>query len=210
MLIPVALAEIVIRGFLMERVGLFPAYMLVTNWATVFLLGLVYGHRAPEAPPRATDLVLPLSLVVLLIVGWPRFAWPLLGPRDSFPFMRFTTGSAVVDLGLTSAAVTLLYTAYTWAIYRITRRLPDWAPVRFFARNTLLIFIAHMPIYFALQPRLASRIGKSPAIIILFLLCFVGLALVSEAIQRLLRPTALRDRILASGWLRAVYHAQAG
>jgi hypothetical protein len=209
MLIPVALAEILIRGYLMERVGLFTAYMLVTNWATVFLLGLIYGHRAPDAPPRATDLVLSMSVVVLLVVGWPRIAWMLLGPRQTFPFMRFTTGSALGDLGVTSAAVTVLYTAYTWAIYRITRRLPDWAPVRFFARNTLFIFIAHMPIYFALQPRLASRIGKSPSIVVLFLLCFVGLALVSEGIHRLWRPTALRDRVLASAWLRALHHAHA-
>jgi peptidoglycan/LPS O-acetylase OafA/YrhL len=210
MLVPVALAEMLIRGLLMERVGLFAAYMLLTNWATVLLLGMVYGHRAPEAPPRATDLILPVCLGGLLVAVWPRIAWPLLGPRDSFPFMRFTTGSALGDLGVTSAAVTLLYTAYTWAIYRITRRLPDWAPVRFFARNTLFIFIAHMPIYFALQPRLASRIGKSPTIIVLFLLCFVGLALVSEGVHRMLRPTVLRDRVLASRWLRALHHAHAG
>jgi hypothetical protein len=210
MLIPVALAEIVIRGFLMERVGLFTAYMLATNWATVFLLGLISGRRAPEALPRAADLALPLVVVGLLVVAWPRIAWPLLGPRDSFPFMRFTTGSTLADLGVTSAAVTLLYTAYTWSIYRITRRLPNWALVRFFARNTLFIFIAHMPIYFALQPRLASRIGKDLTIIILFLLCFVGLALVSEALRRVLRPTALRDRVLSPGWLRVLHHAQAG
>lgn len=72
MLIPVALAEILIRSFLMERVGLFTAYMLLTNWATVFLLGLIHGHRAPEAAPRATDLVLALVLVGLLVVAWPR------------------------------------------------------------------------------------------------------------------------------------------
>jgi hypothetical protein len=105
--------------------------------------------------------------------------------------------------------VTLLYTAYTWSIYRITRPLPDWAPVRFFARNTLFIFIAHMPIYFALQPWLASRIGKSLSSVILFLVCFVGLALVSETLYRVVRPTVLRDWVLSPGWLRALNHAQA-
>ena len=45
MLIPVALAEILIRALLMDIVG-FTAYMLLTNWATVFLLGLICGHRA--------------------------------------------------------------------------------------------------------------------------------------------------------------------
>jgi peptidoglycan/LPS O-acetylase OafA/YrhL len=210
MLMPVALAEIVIRGLLMERVGLFAAYMLVTNWATVFLLGLISGRRAPEAPPRAADLVLPLVVVGLLVVAWPRIAWPLLGPRDSFPFMRFTTGSILADLGVTSAAVTLLYTAYTWSIYRITRRLREWAPVHFFARNTLFVFIAHMPVYYALQPWLAGRIGKDPARVILFLVCFVGLAWLSEALHRVLRPTVLRDRMLSPGWLRALRHAQAG
>jgi peptidoglycan/LPS O-acetylase OafA/YrhL len=206
MLIPVALAEILIRSYLMEAVGPYAAYMLVTNWATVFLLGLIHGHRTPESPPRATHLVLPLVVVGLLVV-WPRIARPLLHPAPSFPFERFRTGSTLVDLGVTSAAVTLLYTAYTWSTYRITSRLWDWAPVRFFARNTLFIFIAHMPVYYALQPPLASRIGRNPAVVILFLVCFIGLALVSEVIHRVLRPTVLRDRVLASGWLRGLQHA---
>jgi peptidoglycan/LPS O-acetylase OafA/YrhL len=210
MLIPVALAEIVIRGYLMERVGLFTAYMLVTNWMTVFLLGLIYGHRAPEGRPRPTGLVLPLTLVGLLVFAWPRIAWPSLDPKPSFPFMRFTTGSPLGDPGATSVAVTLLYASYTWSIYEITRRLRDWVPVRFFARNTLFIFIAHMPVYWALQPRLASRIDRDWAIVVLFLVCFVGLALVSEAIHRLLRPNLLRDRVLAPGWLRALDQPQAG
>jgi fucose 4-O-acetylase-like acetyltransferase len=211
MLIPVVLAEILIRGFLMERVGLFAAYMFVTNWTTVFLLGLIHGHRAPEAPPRATDLVLPLVLVGLLVVAWPRIAWPLLDPRGSFPFTRFTMGSTLANLGVTSAAVTLVYAAYTWSIHRITCRLPDWALVRFFARNTLFIFIAHMPVYYALQPLLGSWIGKNlTSPFILFFVCFVGLALVSEALDRVLRPTVLRDHFLASGWLKFLQHAQAG
>lgn len=88
--------------------------------------------------------------------------------------MRFTTGSILADLGVTSAAVTLLYAAYTWSVYRIARWLPDWALVRFFARNTLFIFIAHMPVYYALQPLLVSRIGRNlTCVVILFILCFI-------------------------------------
>ena len=82
----------------MEAVGLFAAYMLVTNWATVFLLGLIHGHRGPDVPPRATSLVLPLVLVGLLVSAWPRIASPLLIPVPSFPFGRFATGSTLVDL----------------------------------------------------------------------------------------------------------------
>jgi hypothetical protein len=210
MLVPVALAEILIRGFLMEHVGLFMAYMLVTNWATVVLLGLIHGQRAAKASSRPTDLVLPFVVVALLVVGWPAIAWPWLDSNRTFPFGRFMAGSTLADFGVTSAAVTLLYTAYTWSIYRIAQCLPDWALIRFFARNTLFIFIAHMPVYSALQPRLASWIGRNPARVILFLVCFVGLALVSGAIQRVLHPTALRDRILAWGWLRNPQRAQAG
>jgi fucose 4-O-acetylase-like acetyltransferase len=146
----------------------------------------------------------------LLLAAWPKIAGPLLDPNHSFPFGRFALGSTLADLGVTSAAVTLLYIAFTWSTYRITRSLPDWAPVRYFARNTLLIFIVHMPIYFALRPWLASRIGKDLASAILFLVCFVGLALLSEVLHRVLRPTVLRDRVLSPGGLRALNHAQTG
>jgi peptidoglycan/LPS O-acetylase OafA/YrhL len=211
MLAPVALAELLIRAALMERAGLFRAYMLVTNWATVLLMGMIAGHRdEPEATPRASDLVPPLCVVGLLLSAWPRVAWTLLHPSTSFPFMRFETGSPLADLVATSAAVTALYSAYTWSIYRIGLRLPDWAPVRFLARNTLFIFIAHMPVYTALQPGLASRFGRDGSIALLFLICFVGLGLVSEAIGRLLRPRMLRDRILALGWPHASRRARVG
>lgn len=210
MLIPVTVAEVIIRGCLMGWVGPFPAYMLVTNWATVLLLGLVCGHRGPEAPTRATEVVLPLSLLGLLLLAWPSIAWSSLNPRLTFPFMTFRTGSALGDLGATSAAVTLLYGSYTWSIYRIARLLPAWAPVRFFARNTLFIFIAHMPVCFALQRNLSGRIGRDWTGAINFLACFVGMAVISEAIRRILRPDLLRERVLARGWLHAWHQPQAG
>jgi peptidoglycan/LPS O-acetylase OafA/YrhL len=211
MLIPVALVEILARGFLMHKVGLFTAYMLVTNWATVFLLGLIQGHRGPGAPPRAAGLILSIVLVGLLGTAWPRIALPLLDPVHSFPFAKFTTGSLLIDLGMTSGAVTLLYAAYTWSVYRIARWLPDWAVVRFFARNTLFVFIAHMPIYYALQPLLVRWIGQNlTCVVILLILCYLGLALVSEAINRVLRLDVLRDRALGSECLKVLRLAQGG
>jgi peptidoglycan/LPS O-acetylase OafA/YrhL len=211
MLIPVALAEVVIRGCLMEWVGLYTSYMLITNWMLVFLLGLIHGHRPAESSRRAIDVALPLVVLGLLAFVWSPIAGGYLDEARSFPFHKFALGSTLVDLGATSAAVSLLYASYTWSIYRITRRLPDWAPVRFIARNTLFIFIAHMPVYYALQPRLVRWMGPNLAYaVILFLVCFVGLALVSEAIGRLVRPDVLREWFLNSGRLRTRSHAPVG
>ena len=153
-------------------------------------------------------MVGPLLLEGLLVVVWPSITWPLMDPTDSFPFVwRFTTGSTPVNLGVTSAAVTLLYTAHAWSIYRIARGLQDWALVRFFARNTLFIFIAHMPVYYAIQPLLVSRIGKPTSVVVLFFVCFVGLALVSEVLRRVMRPDRAAGPGIGIGMAQGREHA---
>jgi hypothetical protein len=66
------------------------------------------------------------------------------------------------------------------------------------ARNTLVIFLAHMPIVFALQPALAaagvSRIATSA---ILMIVSVPGLGLLSEALHRGIQSRMWRDRLFA-------------
>jgi hypothetical protein len=200
MFVPVILAEILARGFLMDQVGLYTAYMLLTNWATVVLLGIASGQHAPVERRRAYDWTPALGALILLVLLWPAIARSELDPLGSFPFMRFAMKPALVALGLTSTSVTLLYALYTWSTYRLTRHFPDWAPIRFFARNTLLIFIAHMPVYYGINPLLRTWVSGHPTrVAILFLVCYVGLAIASEIVLRVVRPTRLRDQIW-SAW----------
>ena len=95
-----------------------------------------------------------------------------------------------------SALVSSLYLAYTLLIYRVTRRLRAPAAVRFVARNTLLVFIAHMPVYFALSGPLARWTDSyGLRVAILFAACFPALAVLSEALGAVIRPRALRERL---------------
>jgi hypothetical protein len=68
--------------------------------------------------------------------------------------------------------------------------------VAFFARNTLIIFIAHMPIVFELSGYVyaafdARWMGQALAIVVLF----VGLAWVSELIQTQVPLRVMRNKL---------------
>jgi fucose 4-O-acetylase-like acetyltransferase len=203
MILLAGLAEIVIRATLMETRGLYVAYVLLPNWATVFLLGLFYGQRQEETPPAGLALRLGCAIGLGLLVSvWPEFlnGWLKKESFDGefFPFKRFQVDPAVAELGVTSVAVTALYLFYTWLTFQLTRRLPDFALVRFVARNTLIIFIVHMPIYvdFGIRDRTIEWTSNPLARLGLRLLfCLVLPAVGSEIICRLVRPKALRDRL---------------
>jgi hypothetical protein len=70
--------------------------------------------------------------------------------------------------------------------------------VRFVARNTLIVFLGHMPVYYLLWPVLRTwGISRSLQSAILMVICVVGLGFVSELLQRVLEPRRWRDRVYA-------------
>jgi peptidoglycan/LPS O-acetylase OafA/YrhL len=196
MLLLVVLGEIGTRAALMETRGLFVAYMLLTNWATTFLLGTYFGQR--KEAPRPGGWLLPLGCALglgLLVLGWPAAGNGLVKER-SFPFMRLGAGSGAADLAVTAAAVSALYLLYTALTYGLVRRLPDLAVVRFFARNTLIIFIIHMPIFYWTRSfTLWAAPDPLARVALRLVLCFLLPAVASELIYRVVRPRALRDKL---------------
>jgi fucose 4-O-acetylase-like acetyltransferase len=192
MLAASGITEILIRAFLVETAGLFVAYMVFPNWATVFLMGMFYGQRPEDEGTGPAPYLLGLAL---LVIGWRTVLGPTVAAYSG-PFMRLTVGHWLADLGVTSASVTLLYTAFTWLVYQATRRAPVTIAARFLARNTLIIFIVHMPIHYALSGPLARwtddygvRVGAQ------MVACLLLPAVASEAICRMVRPRRLRDRL---------------
>jgi hypothetical protein len=197
------IAEIPIRAGLMANASHLP-YMALTNWATVFLMGL-YGGQQPE--PSDSNRGGGLLWAGALAIWCPIWSWALgslptqaapgiSGP--TFPFIRFEVESRAVGLLLTSATVTTAYVVTTFLVLRLTRCLAESGTVRFFAANTLIIFLAHMPINNELWRLLADRLGNGWLLLLLrVLVCFLALAFVSEVIRRVSRPTALRETIWA-------------
>jgi hypothetical protein len=97
-------------------------------------------------------------------------------------------------------SVTMLYLSYSWLIFEAARRTVAPAWVRLVARNTVIVFIAHMPLYYGLESVIAAK-SSGTRLTIEFLLCFFGLVLLSEILRRSLNLAALRERIPGRlGW----------
>jgi fucose 4-O-acetylase-like acetyltransferase len=193
-LVGTVLAEVVIRAVLAEFAGRFIAYMTFPNWMTVFLLGLYTGQRqADEAPSRS----LPAYIAGLcgLLVAWPLILSPLVG-RYTFPFMTLTTGHRAFDTALMSVSVSFVYIAFTWVTYQVTRRLESQAVVQFIARNSILVFIAHMPLYRTLERLLARwTVSYGVRVAVQMVACLLLLSVVSELIYRVIPLKSMRDGI---------------
>jgi peptidoglycan/LPS O-acetylase OafA/YrhL len=193
MVLAVVAIEIPIRALLMASAGPFVAYMLVTNWAAVFLLGMARGADADEEV-RTHHKGYAAALVGGLAV-WG-VAMQFLPFEPTFPFMTLTGWPHAAGLVFVSASVSFLYVGTTVLLFEAIRHFETVpAPVALVARNSLIIFLVHMPVYYLLQPVLAgwtasywTRVG------ILLLVCLPGLALLSEGIVAVVRPGQLRGR----------------
>ena len=84
-------AEVLIRAFLLQRGADFVAYMLITNWMTVFLLGKYFGQQEGRGKSPRSDLALCVGALAAVLVLWPRFAGSF--EIDSeFPFSTIRAG----------------------------------------------------------------------------------------------------------------------
>ena len=124
--------------------------MLFSNWLTVLLLGLWAGqHRGRPAGRRA------LFSAVLFLLVYPilanTFSW-----RRTFPLMTLS-GTSPLDQLTTALFVTTVYVGFTGAAFVLTSRLPHSRMAGFLARNTVFVFIAHMPVHYLLEYPATAR-----------------------------------------------------
>src|SRR5262249_3513572 len=191
--------EVIVRAARIQSAGAFVAYMNVSNWITVFALGIMEGRTTADVERRAPVLssgAAALLLVAFVVVWTTAFARiPL---TMGFPFMTVALFAPAVAL-TTSVAVSTLYLVCTLLTVRAVRSLPAPAVVRFVARNTLIVFIAHMPVYYAMQPVVKAATPAYWLRVALYLLVgYAALLLVSEVVQRLVNRWQLRERVLSA------------
>jgi len=181
--------EIPLRALLMATTGRFIAYMLLTNWMAVFLFGLAQGAEPDEEMPRSSLPYAVGGIAAIVVWGAATRALPL---ELTVPFMTLHGWPPAIGLLAVSAAVSALYLCATAVAFEATRRVAAPAAVSFIARNTPIIFLAHMPLFHALHPLLVSwHVGYVPRVAVELLVNLVGLGLVSEAIRSLLERSAL-------------------
>ena len=66
------------------------------------------------------------------------------------------------------------------------------APVEFLARQTVFVFVSHMPVYYWLLPYMRDW-PRPVRAVPLVLICYVGLAVAGALVSRILQPVTLRD-----------------
>jgi peptidoglycan/LPS O-acetylase OafA/YrhL len=185
--------ELVLRAGLLVAAGPFVAYMALSNWLGVLLLGMLYGTRHVEQPqPR-----LRYAVAIAAFAGGWAVVMHRLSPLTTFPLMSFEASVAVSAL-LVSMCVTTLYVTVTWLAYAALNGVAAHPLVQLVARNSVIVFIVHMPLYYAttawvsdLTPAYWGRVS------VRLLLCLVGLTFVSEGVHRLVAVPRLRDRFAA-------------
>jgi hypothetical protein len=196
-------AEIAIRAILAPLVGGYVAYMLLTNWTTPLLMGLWHGQRRLTTPSVPTPIAV-AGLTIGLGV-WVGVA-ATLSLEPMFPFMRLRDVHPVVDAAAVSSAVSFLYAVVPWLVFGIVAFRPAPRVVRLLARNTVILFIAHMPLYYVLlQPARDAVPDPRVRAVLMLAVCLFGLAAVSEGLRRFVRPRVLRDRVFT---LAATIHAK--
>ncbi len=190
MIVACAFAEIPIRALLMNTAGDYIAYMMITNWLSIFLAGLWIGQRGASVR-NEIGFALFLAMCMLgFLFAWPHIATNLLGEVEyySFPFMRISMDGHLSTLLTTSCAVTFLYLFYLAFIYQATLRLPASNFVKFFARNTVFVFVVHIPLVFSFSEIFYEKIDSILLrTIVSILLYYVLLAIVSEILFYRLR-----------------------
>jgi hypothetical protein len=184
--------EVALRVAVMLGPGLYVGYMQLGNWVGVLLLGLYLGRRGIDTLPRAA--LLPAAL---FIVAWP-FALGGLRWELTFPWMSVAGTPPLASAVVVSACVSASYLAYTLSAYALLGPAPASAIVRLLARNTVVVFVAHMPLYYLIEPRLQALVpGYAPRVAVEFVLCYLGLSIAAEGLRRLVDLRALRDRAFA-------------
>lgn len=194
MLITSLIFEILVRATLIEYDRLFTAYMVLPNWLTIFLLGMYMCNKKDS-----TDK----TNLLYLVTGWGLFLglWALVGNylevNNRFPLTRgLHYNNTIPSSVFISILVSALYIGHSLFFVSVFSKIKASRLVRFFSRNTIIVFIAHMPFYAVAAP-IASLIipngwGKR---LLIVLLMYVGLSLLSELLSKIIRINLLRDRL---------------
>lgn len=184
------LVEVAVRALLWDAAGGFVAYQALPNWLTVLLLGLYVGQQPDDWRPPSWASALAAGAVLI-----PLVAGVVVGFDGEFPFRRLS-GAGAAAAWVSSAFVTVLYVATTWLMYRVARRWQRSRVVEWLASQTVFIFVAHMPLYYALL-EVVGAWPRSVRAVPLVLLCYLGLAAVGALVYRVVRPAQLRERLVA-------------
>ncbi len=191
--------SVCIRAYLLAFELPYIAYMLLTNWMSVLLVGFLFGKRmscvSTDGSDRKADWVFLLSLGACLFGVWPLMVSPM-GFSNDFPFELIATASQPTTLLITSFFAETIYLLGTLFVFRLSLLLPWSHAIEVLARNSLFVFIVHMPLIYALHSYTGFFGNRHLTILVNILLYFVLPAIVGETFARLARISKLQRYVL--------------
>ncbi|GAC34826.1 acyltransferase family protein [Paraglaciecola polaris] len=191
--------EIFIRGYFIYDHSTFIAYMTLPNWLTVFLLGMYMCQQKDQDSSKGFFVGI-IAWVVFL------FLWALvlneINVTRRFPFKNIQVSSDLINAVYTSIAVSFVYISNTLFSIAVFSRVKAGRIVRFFSRNTIIVFIGHMPLYFVIEPIVNLVFASGwPKRLCIVLIMYIGLSWVSEILCKAIKV----DEIKKWGWGKLIH-----
>ncbi len=189
-----AIFEIALRAVLMNMAGNFIAYQALPNWLLILMFGYWLGqqHEPRKKLLSSVPSAVLVAASVIAIIGWLQVT-SALNITHSNPFGRVLDNSGWLSLILTSLFVTGIYLFWTYIAVALFRRLPRFALIELLSRNTMVVFVVHMPLIYWLSGYV-GQLAQGPTRVLLGLMIYyVALSGVSELLMRLVNLRRLRD-----------------
>jgi peptidoglycan/LPS O-acetylase OafA/YrhL len=164
------------------------------------MLGMYLGQQSAGDKLDESPLITGgyLASLVLFVVAWMALTAST-GVTASNPFGRILLEGETASLLATAVSVSFIYIVFAILGFQIFRRFRAGPVVQFFGRNSMICFIIHMPLIYALSGWLYELPGiETSAYIRLaanLLIFYVGACLLSEWMRKVLKPAALRKAI---------------
>ncbi|MFT6895770.1 MAG: hypothetical protein ACJA13_000167 [Paraglaciecola sp.] len=157
------------------------------------MLGIYRGYKKDSADS---------SGLLPILAGWLAFTtlWVLLlnslEVTGRFPFREVQLASGLTNSLITSGAISVVYVIHTVFFVAVFSKIKAGNLVRFFSRNTIIVFIGHMPFYFVLEPIVRQVFASGwPKRLCIVIIMFVGLSLLSEFLSKVIKVDELKNRL---------------
>lgn len=187
--------EIAARAWVMTTGASYVAYMMLPTWLTPFFLG-VWMCRKGDLPPAPVRTIVFLGGLMAFVLLWRWLFGAIAMDSPGFPFKQWAGMGEGSSAFIRSALISVQYLLYPMVLFCVFRRVRCPAMVSFISRNSLVIFIGHMPLIYGLAPFLYQWMeGFLLKRLVLAAICLVGLGLLSEGVTRGSRLPELQKRL---------------
>lgn len=186
LLIIVFIFEWLVRSILINEGHLYNAYMLTSNWLSILVLGMYLSQKTDK--PKNNSLTLAIGLLWLTFLGsWAWLMNTYVSFAHSFPFKTLIAEHGILSSMGASLAISAAYITNTLFAIALFQRIKAYNLVRFFSRNTIIVFVGHMPLYDVAEPvaKIFVQSGWGKRAIIIFIM-FVGLSILSEYLHKII------------------------